>query len=353
MSKKVNVGLVGYGMAGQVFHGPFITNVTGLFLKTIRETRPEKIRLAYSRYPQATIVEETTAILADKEIDLVVLATPNHTHYSLAKEALLAGKHVLVDKPFTTTSAEADELIELAGKQGRILSIFHNRRWDSDFKTVTKILSSGLLGNLVEYEARFDRFRNFLKENTWKEEDLPGSGILYDLGSHLIDQALCLFGAPEEVMGDLRIQRSGSSIIDNFEVVLHYEKLKVILKASMLVKEPTPRYRLLGDQGSFVKYGIDVQEEALKKGLTPADVADWGLEPQNIWGDINADLQGLQVTGKVKSEKGDYTGLYHNLYKAILGEEELFVKPEQARNTIRVIELAMKSNDEKRRVKYY
>ncbi|WP_439882900.1 oxidoreductase [Pontibacter sp. MBLB2868] len=352
MQNKINVGLVGFGMAGQVFHAPFISLVPGFNLKMIRETRPENVELANTRYPEAIIVDTTGAILSDENIDLVVLATPNTTHFQLAKEALLAGKHVLVDKPFTTTTAEADELIRLAQEKGKVLSVYQNRRWDSDFKTVSKLIDSGLLGNLVEYEAHFDRFRNFIKEDTWKEEAHPGSGILYDLGSHLIDQALYLFGIPQEVMGDVRIQRKGSEVIDNFDVVLHYAHLKVILKAGMLVKEPTPRYRLSGDQGSFVKYGLDIQEDALKAGLSPAGAANWGIEPEEIWGNINTSIKGLQVKGKIESERGDYTGLYQNLYKAIAGEEELNVKPEQARNTIRIIELAMQSSEEKRRIAF-
>ncbi|RDV14077.1 oxidoreductase [Pontibacter diazotrophicus] len=352
MSKLVNVGLIGFGMAGSVFHAPFITNVPGLHLSKIRETRPENIAVANKRYPEATIVGSAKAIFEDAAIDLVVLATPNSSHLSLAKEALQAGKHVVVEKPFTVTSAEADELIALAESKGKLLTVFQNRRWDSDFKTILKIVSENLLGEVVEYEAHFDRFRNFLKPDTWKEEDAPGSGLLYDLGSHLIDQALCLFGLPSEVSADLRTQREDSQIVDNFHLMLYYPNLRVILRAGMLVREQGPRYKIYGDRGSFLKYGLDVQEAALKEGQSPKGNADWGIEPEAIWGKLNTDFEGLHIIGKIESEAGDYSAFYQNVYSAILGDEELEVKPDQARDTIRVIELAMQSHKEKRTIAF-
>ncbi|WP_276495969.1 oxidoreductase [Pontibacter litorisediminis] len=352
MSKNINVGLLGYGMAGRIFHAPFISTVPGLNLKKIKANRAESVELARQRYPHVEVVAQEQDIFGDASIDFVVIATANPTHFSLAKAALQAGKHVLVDKPFTITSAEAEELIALAKEKDKVLTVYQNRRWDSDFKTVQKLVQSQLLGNLVEYEAHFDRFRNEIKPNTWKEEDLPGSGILYDLGAHLIDQALYLFGEPKEVYADIRVQRTGSQIPDYFELVLQYEGLKAILKASMLVRELGPHFVLHGTEGSFVKYGMDVQEEHLKAGHFPADTANWGIEPEERWGTLNTSIKGLNVRGKVESEAGDYRGLYQNVYKAILGQEELVVKPEQARNTIRVIELAMQSSQEKRIIQY-
>jgi predicted dehydrogenase len=352
MSKKINVGLIGFGMAGRVFHAPFITNVPGLHLSKIRETRPANIAVIKSKYPEAEIVSDSKAIFEDADIKLVVIATPNASHVPLATEALQAGKHVVVEKPFTVTSEEADALIALAQSTGRLLTIFQNRRWDSDFKTVRKIIEGGMLGNVVEYEAHFDRFRNYLKPDTWKEEEAPGSGLLYDLGSHLIDQALCLFGLPAEVSADLRTQRQNSRITDSFHLMLHYPHLRVILRAGMLVREPGPRYKVYGNKGSFLKYGLDVQEEALKADFSPKDTENWGVEPEEIWGKLNTELNGLHIVGKVESKAGDYTAFYSNVYKALLGEEELQVKPEQARNTIRIIELAMQSHAEKRSVNF-
>lgn len=337
-------------MAGQVFHAPIISSVQGLQLVKIRETKPENIKLAHTRYPGAEIVNDSKKIFADEAIELVVIATPNTSHFSLAEEALLAGKHVVVDKPFTITTAEADTLITLAKRQNRILTVHHNRRWDSNAKTLRKVIASQLLGRLVELEIHFDRFRNYLRPGAWREENTPGSGILYDLGAHLIDEAQCLFGLPQAITADERIQRTGGKTIDNFTVVLHYDQLKVTLKAGMLVREPGPAYVLLGEQGSFVKYGMDVQEEALKAGLKPIDTPEWGQEPEARWGKINTEHQGQHLLGTIQSENGDYREYYANVYEAITGEAPLAVTPEEARNTIRIIELAMQSSAEQRTI---
>lgn len=352
MNKEVKVGLIGYGMAGQVFHAPIITSIPGLVLSHIRETRPENIQLAQSRYPGAKIVSDTQAILDDASVDLVVIATPNTVHHSLARQALLAGKHVVVDKPFTITSAEADELIALAAAQQRLLSVHHNRRWDSNAQTVRKVIANQMLGRLVELEIHFDRFRNYLRPGAWREENTPGSGILYDLGAHLIDEALCLFGLPAYITADERIQRSGGKTIDNFTVVLDYDQLKVTLKSGMLVRQPGPTYMLLGEQGSFVKYGMDVQEAALKAGQRPNEVPDWGKEPEANWGTLNTDYQGQHLVARVESEPGDYRGYYANVYQAITGQTSLAVTADQARDVIRIIELAMQSSAQKQTVPY-
>ncbi|ALI98385.1 oxidoreductase [Rufibacter tibetensis] len=350
--KKIRVGLIGFGMAGRIFHGPFISLVEGLELAMIRESREENIQIARSRYPQAQITSQVEDIIQNPDIDLVMVATPNSSHYSLAKQALLAGKHVVVEKPFTPTVAEADELIQLAKTQKRIITAYQNRRWDSDFKTVQKVLSSGVLGNVVEYKAHFDRFRPALKGNTWKEEDAPGSGIVYDLGSHLIDQALVLFGLPQAISADVRIQRPASPVLDKFEATLFYENLKVTLSAGLLVRELSPRYTIHGDQGSFLKYGMDVQEKALNDGMLPHLTSDWGVEPESIWGHLNTEHQGLHFIGKVESETGHYRSFYENVYQTITGEAELVVKPEQAREVISVVELIMQSSQEKRTISY-
>lgn len=340
-------------MAGRVFHAPFISVLPGLKLSKIRAGRPESIALAMEKYPEAEIVTDDPSILQDEAIGLVIVATTNKTHYALAKAALEAGKHVVVEKPFTVTSKQAGELIELARQQNKILTVYQNRRWDSDFRTVQKLIQSEMLGRLVEYEAHFDRFRPIPASETWKEEDQPGTGILYDLGSHLIDQALTLFGTPEELYADLRTQRSGGQIIDSFDLTLYYKNdLKAILKAGMLVKQPRPRFILSGDKGAFVKYGLDVQEADLKQGLSPADSPNWGMEPEDIWGRLDTEVHGQRLLGKIQSEAGDYRGFYENVRDAILGIAEIEVKPEEARNTIRVIELAMQSSAEKRRLPF-
>ncbi|KEI98110.1 oxidoreductase [Clostridium botulinum A2B3 87] len=352
MRKVINIGLIGYGSAGRIFHAPMIASLEGLNLYKVYETREENINALRKLFENALVTNNVDEILEDENIELVIIATPNSIHYTLAKKALEKGKNVVLEKPFTVNTKEADELIKLAKNKNKLLTVHHNRRWDSDFRTVKKVIENNLLGEIVEYEAHFDRFRNYLKENSWKEKNHAGSGILYDLGSHLIDQAQCLFGLPKEIFADLRIQRENSNIIDNFEVILNYDKLKVTLKAGMLVRKKGPHFIVLGTKGSFIKYGMDIQEENLKNGLIPKDFNDWGKEPETLWGKINTEVNELHMDGKIESELGDYRSFYKNVYLSILGEEELEVKPIQARNTIRIIELAQKSSEEKRWIKF-
>ncbi len=352
MGKTIKVGLIGFGAGGQTFHAPILTMVKGLQLAKIRAVKPEQVAVAQSKYPTASIVSTSDEICNDENIELVVITTPNTSHYSLTMQALQAGKNVVVDKPFTINTKDADELIAEAEKRNLVLSVYHSRRFDSDFYTVQKIIKNDLLGSLVEMESRYDRFRNFLKPNSWREEDAPGSGILYDLGSHLIDQAQALFGLPDTVSADLIVQRKSGKAIDNFEVILHYPGIKVSLKAGMLVREPLPRFILSGNNGSFVKYGLDVQEEALKAGYTSSTKSNWGIEPPEIWGTVNTEINGQHFVGKIESEKGDYTAFYQNIYNTIIVKEKLIVTSLQARNNIRTIELAIQSQQEKRTIDF-
>lgn len=352
MDKIIKVGLIGFGVGGQIFHAPVLTPVKGLELAKIRAAMPEQVAVAGKKYPQSEIVNNADEIFNDPNIDLVVISTPNTSHFSLAQQALEAGKHVVLDKPFTITTTDADELIALADRVKRVLTVYHNRRFDSDFSTVQKIIKSNLLGDIVEFESRYDRFRNYLKPGAWREEDAPGTGVLYDLGSHLIDQVTALFGLPVAITADLRIQRKGGKVVDNFEVILHYPSVKASIKAGMLVKETLPRLILSGNNGSYVKYGMDVQEEALKAGFTSLTKDKWGVEPPETWGKINTEYNGLHLVGNVESETGNYSGFYTNVYNVITGKEELIVTPLQARNTIRIIELAMQSQEERRTVDF-
>ncbi|SKB35212.1 Predicted dehydrogenase [Parapedobacter luteus] len=352
MASEVNVGLIGFGMAGQVFHAPVITAIDGLRLRSVSARKPEQQKVLQERYPGVAVVAHADDIIHDDDIDLVVVATSNDVHYTLAKAALLAGKHVVVEKPFTNTAAEADELITLAKERGLLLSVHHNARWNSDFLTVKKVMESGRLGRLVSFEARYDRFRNTLREGAWREAGLPGSGILYDLGAHLIDQSLQLFGTPEAINADLRKQRPGAQAVDDFELILHYPQLKVSLKGAMLVKEPSPRYALYGLNGAFVKYGVDPQEAALKAGESPRGNPDWGRESSDIWGKLNVLQAGTDIIEYIESERGNYPAFYRNIWAAVLGRQTLAVKPEEARNVIRIIELAEKSWMERRTVDF-
>ena len=342
----INAAVIGYGLAGSAFHAPIISCLEEFNLKTIYTTNKESEKLIRARYPKTAVTADVKDIFKDERLGLIVVAAPNEFHYPLAAEAIAANKNVVVDKPFTITSQDADRLIDLAQQKNVLLTVYQNRRWDSDFKTVKKVMESGMLGNLVEFESHMDRFCSPPKNN-WREEDAPGGGMLYDLGPHLIDQAVTLFGLPEAVTADLRNQRDGSKIIDNFELILHYPRLKVTLKSGMLVKIPSPRFILLGDRGSFVKYGIDVQEEDLVNGFTPLNKADWGREPESQSGRISAEAGGLNIDGIVESEKGDYRDYYRNVYQALTGTAKPAVTPQQARNTIRIIELAVKSSGTK------
>jgi scyllo-inositol 2-dehydrogenase (NADP+) len=341
----INVGLVGCGLAGQVFHAPLIYSNPNFRLTHIVQRRGS---FSTSRYPEAKQVREVDELLEDESVGLVVVATPNTSHYDITESALQAGKHSVVDKPFTITSSDADRLIDLSHRVGRVLSVFQNRRWDGDFLTVKQILEQKVLGRVVEYESRFDRFRPMVKPNAWREQALPGSGLLFDLGSHLIDQAVVLFGKPIGIYADIRQQRDGAAAPDSFEVHLDYPKMKVTLKAGALVCEPSPRFVLYGTQGSYIKYGLDPQEEALKQGGLPSRL-HWGAEPEEHWG-LHTCCNGSVTRTKYPTLPGRYPEYYNNVYRAIVGQEELAVKPEQAREVIRLIELAQQSSAEKRMI---
>ncbi len=352
MQQKYKIGLIGFSIGGHVFHAPFIAENNRLELYKVTARKPEQQKMLAERYPTAISVLSADDIIQDIEVDLVVIATSNDVHYSLTKAALEAGKHVVVEKPFTNTTVEADELIALAKANKLLLSVHHNARFHSDFKTVRKVIASGRLGRVVNYEARFDRFRNFLRPGAWREENLPGSGIHYDLGAHLIDQALQLFGYPEWVFADLRVQRDGAKAIDDFEIILSYPRLKVSLKGQMLAKDPTPRFAVYGTNGSFVKRGMDPQESLLRAGIGPKDVSDWGMEDEEIFGVLSIVEQGQDTIEYISSEAGSGQDFYRNIVAALDGKEELIVQPEQARDVIRILELAEQSWREQRVMKF-
>lgn len=342
--KKIKTGLIGYGMAGKVFHAPLISSNPSFELTAVVERTTDESR---KKYPWIHIVKDIDQVLQNNEIDLIVIATPNTTHFDIAKRSLLADKHVVVDKPFTVTSSEAQDLIDVARKKNKIISVFQNRRWDGDFLTVKKIVEQRSLGRLVEFESHMDRYVNFMRESPWKESDEKGNGLLYDLGSHLIDQAHVLFGLPDAVYADMGTRRDGGKIIDHFEIIFYYVKMKVILRSGLLVREAGARFTLHGTEGSFVKYGVDPQEEMLKRGSTSPGL-DWGKDSPEFWGKLNTQINGEHVVKKKETENGDYPAYYENIYNAITGKEELIVKPEEGRNTICLIETALLSSSEKR-----
>jgi predicted dehydrogenase len=347
MNNPIRVGLAGYGMAAQVMHLPFITTLKEYRLVSVLERHH---RHSQEKYPFVRVVQDIDELISDPELDLIVITTPNETHFPYAQKALLAGKHVVLEKPFTNTSEEARALIGLSRETNRILSVFHNRRYVADFLTMKKILQEKLLGDIVEYEGHFDRYRPELRQSAWREENRPGSGILYDLGSHLIDQALYFFGIPETITADIRIQRPNSVIDDYFDIRLDYGFTKAILKSGMLVREPGPRYMIHGIKGSFLKYGEDPQEAILKTGVLP-NTPDWGKEPEENLGLLHTETDGKIVKEKYPSIPGNFGYYYQNLYKTLALGETLHEKPEHGFNTIRMIELAIESNRKKCTVK--
>lgn len=350
MSSIIRTGIIGFGLSGRVFHAPFVDVVEGYELSKISTSNLQNIQLASARYPRTAIVPTPQEIISDPDIDLVIVTSPNTDHFRWAKEALLAGKHAMVEKPFTVSVEEADELIALAKKQDKILTVYHNRRFTSDTKTVKKLLESGMLGEVRDFESHFDRYRPDPRPGgAWREDPLPGSGIFYDLGAHLVDQALWFFGMPHAITAHIDSQRPWAKADDHFDVKLHYAKFTATLKSGMICKIPGPTYLIHGTNGSFVKYGLDVQEAALDGGAIPQGKG-WGREPEEIWGRVDVEYQGVKIQGKVESEHGDYRDYFINLRDAIWGKSEIAVKPEEARNVIKIIELAFQSSREGRSV---
>jgi scyllo-inositol 2-dehydrogenase (NADP+) len=343
----INAALVSYGMSGEIFHAPLLSAHKGFHLYKILERTKNRSR---DRYPTVNIVKSYKEILSDNKVDLIIVNTPDKDHYEMALQAIQAGKHVIVEKPFTLRVKEADELIAESEKTGKILSVFHNRRWDGDFLTIQKIIHERLLGRLVEYESHFDRYRNFLKQESWKEQASSGSGTIYNLGSHLIDQALILFGIPKSVYADLRILRSGAEVDDAFILLLKYPEVLVTLKSSYLVREPGPKFSLHGTHGSFLKWGIDPQEEDLKSGKLPGG-SDWGCEKEEIWGTLNTEMNGIHHAGKYETLSGNYLAYYDDIYDSIINNRKPVVTAEQGRDVIRVIEAAKESSATEKAVK--
>jgi scyllo-inositol 2-dehydrogenase (NADP+) len=347
MNRKIVTGIASFGMAGKVFHAPLLTSHEGFHLKTIVERTKNE---ASTLYPEVGIVKSFDALLLDPEIELVIVNTPDNTHYDLALKAINAGKNVIVEKPFTQSPEHAYALIEAARQKGVMLSVFQNRRWDGDFLTVQQIIQQNLLGKLVEFESHFDRYRNFIQGGTWKEKADSGTGTLYNLGSHLIDQAVVLFGTPDAVDAEIRILRPGGEVDDCFDIRLSYNYIKVTLKASYLVREPGPKYTLHGVAGSFVKSGLDVQEDALKAGGIPGSPG-WGTEPEQSWGTLNTDIDDLHFKGKIETLPGNYLAFYDNIYDHIVKGKPLAVKSEQAAETIKIIQAVYSSNELKKTIR--
>lgn len=315
MNGKINTGLLAYGMSGKVFHAPFVNSHPDFNFHAIVERNQ---KLAQIDYPKIISYDNIEAILADEVVDLIIINTPNYTHYEYAKLALKAGKHILVEKPFTATSAQAKELFALAKTVGKKALVYQNRRYDSGFNAVKKVIESGKLGKLVEVHFRYDRYRNEIGTKLFKEEPFEASGLSYDLGPHLLDQAISLFGKPDSFYKVLTKNRANTKVDDYFSIQLSYpNQLNVFLTASMLVAEIKDAFVVNGTTGSFSKNHADVQEEQLLKGMKPTDVG-YGIENTNDAGKLTLVTENNgRITEIVSSEKGDYMGIFEAVYQNI------------------------------------
>jgi scyllo-inositol 2-dehydrogenase (NADP+) len=342
----IRVGLVGFGMVGRVFHGPLISSVDGLELAAVMERTSDN---AAQRYPGIITYRSLDAMLADDSLGLFVVATPSQSHFEVASQILKAGKNLIVDKPMCTTSAEIAQLMELAKAHKAFLAPFHNRRWDSDFQTIQKLLHEGLLGRLVYFESRFDRWRpNPPSERLWKEDPASG-GVLLDLGTHLADQALALFGKPEAVSAEILCEREWARACDSITLRLRYAGFSVVLGANCLTMPSRPRFHMRGAKGNYWKLGLDPQEAALNK-VTRIDDLAWGKEPAADWGMLHVDVNGSMVTRPVEPVTGDYRLYYAGVRDALLGKASAPVPAMAAWHVARLLEWALDSSDKRREI---
>jgi scyllo-inositol 2-dehydrogenase (NADP+) len=344
--KPINTALCSFGMSGLVFHAPFLKINPGFNLYAVWERSKN---LAEEKYPGIKTYRTLEEMLAEDQVELVIVNTPNFTHFEYASRALKAGKHVIVEKPFTVTADEGKELIELAEKQNKKISVYQNRRYDSDYKTIKKVLDTNIIGDIVEAELHFDRFKEELSQKLHKETPGPGSGSLYDLGSHLIDQALQLFGMPKMMFADIASFRPLSKVTDYFELLFFYDDKRVRIKSSYVVREPLPGYVFHGLKGSFIKSKTDVQEMSLQAGETPGG-DEWGKEPESEMGLLHTERNGEEVKEYIKSEQGNYNDYYNAIYEAIRNDKPLPVTAREGLDVIKIIEAAYKSNENKKSI---
>lgn len=337
---SVRTALIGFGYAGQTFHAPLIAASGGLELSAIVSGQAAKVAALWPSVPVRGVEE----VLADPGIDLIVIATPNDTHADLARRGLQAGKHVVVDKPFTVDLADARELAALGKAAGRVLSIFHNRRWDADFLTLADLIRLGELGRVTQFESHFDRFRPIPRDRWRERAGVAGAGLWYDLGPHIIDQALCLFGRPQSIQADIATQRAGNGAPDYFHAVLAYKDgLRVILHGSMLTPDSSLRFAVHGDAGSFIKHGLDSQEDALKAGMVPG-ASGWGVDLHPGW---LTRIAGSQPVGEQHvGTAGDYRRYYAAVASAIRNGTANPVTADEAVAVMELIDLGQRSAEQ-------
>jgi len=345
--QPINTALLSFGMSGQVFHAPFLKVHEGFNFYAVWERTKS---LAQEKYPSVKTYRSLDDLLNDDTIELVVVNTPSVTHYDYAKKCLQANKNVIVEKPFTPTIKEGEELIALARQKNKLLSVYQNRRYDSDYKVVKKVVDENLLGEIIEAEFHYDRYNDQLSYKVHKETATPGVGIVYDLGSHLIDQALQLFGMPHSVFADIDIIRPNSQVDDYFELLMFYHHFRVRIHSSLLVREQLPAYILNGRKGSFIKAKTDVQEVALQAGKIP-DTPNWGAEPENEKGLLHTEKDGKIIREYIASFNGNYMEYYEGIYKALRQQQPPPVTAEEGLNVIRIITAAHESSRQKKVVK--
>jgi scyllo-inositol 2-dehydrogenase (NADP+) len=340
----IDVGLIGFGLGGRCFHAPVIHAVEGLRLAAILQRSSDS---ASQLYPNARIVRTLDELLAIDSIQLVVISTPNQTHFPLAKRCLESGKNVVVDKPFTTTVAEAVELLTLAKQKNLVLSVYHNRRFDADFHALRQTVAAGHIGRVLRFESTYDRYRPTSKPNAWRERPGPGSGVLFDLAPHLLDQSLTLLGIPQAIAADIRIERPGFSTDDAFDIFLYYpEGIRALLRATMMSLVPRPRIVVLGQKGSYLKREFDPLEPNLRNGQIPKGDS-WVVEKEGNYGELTQIENGNATTRRIPST-GDWREFYANIRDAMVQKAAVLVTPQQILNVMLALDLAVESDSQRR-----
>ena len=335
----LKTGICSYGMSGKLFHAPFIDAHPGYELTAIVERNKNDSR---EKYPHSKLYRSVEELCADKDLQLIVVNTPTHLHYQQAKLVLQSGKHLVIEKPFTVTVKEAEELAPFAEKNNLFVSVYQNRRYDGDYRAVKEVLQQGLLGDLREAEIRYDRYRPSFGGKQHKEGDLPGAGILYDLSPHLVDQAIQLFGFPKAVFADVWRMREDVEAPDYFEILFYYDKLRVRLKATCIARESTYAYTLHGMKGSFLQQRSDMQEQQLQAGVKPL-VENWCPAPAAPDGLLHTEINGEVVRKETTSSPGNYMGYYDDVYKALTTQMPNPVLAADGINNMRIIEAALES----------
>lgn len=346
MNSSINTAITSFGMSGLVFHGPALKVNPGFNVVSVLERSKN---ISKQMFPDVRIDRSFDEILNNEAIELVIINTPDKFHYEMARLALLKGKHIVVEKPVTLKSKQAEELVQIAREKDLVFTVYQNRRWDGDFRTVQKVLAENKLGRLIEFESHYDRYRTFITPDTWKEEGGEFAGVLYNLGSHMVDQVYVLFGKPLAVTAHLKIVRTGGVVTDYYDIRLEYKGFSAIVKCSYLVKNPGPRYSIYGEFGTFHKWGIDPQEELLKAGNLPIG-NDWGKEPESEWGTIVYQENGIDFNEKIETLPGNYNLFYNNVFDAIRNGADLLVRPEDAVEVLKIVEACLESNKKKKTI---